>query len=77
MQLLDEKDKDRICRDNCKDLWCERFLKRLIMQKRCDKFIAFIHEEPLYKHIFPEQIKRKHAEITKSSNLTARGNLTA
>lgn len=76
-QLLDEKDKDRICRDQSKALWCERFLKCLIMQKRCDNFLAYIQEEPCYKRIYCEQIKRKHAEITKKSNLTAKGNVTA
>lgn len=40
-QLLYEKEKeDLICKDQCKAFWCERYLKLLIMKKRCNNFFC-------------------------------------
>lgn len=74
---MDERDKeDRICRDQCKAFWSERYLKLLIRKKRCNKFISFIKKTPLFGGIFSELLIRKQGEIIKKTNITARGNVT-
>lgn len=77
--LLNEKEKeDSICKDQCKAFWCERYLKLLIMKKRCSKFIEFFHDQETSskRHIISEQILRTKANLTET-NLRARGNGTA
>lgn len=77
--LLNEREKeDSICKDQCKAFWCERYLKLLIMKKRCSKFIEFFHDQETSskRHIISEQILRTKANL-KETNLKARGNGTA
>lgn len=78
--LLDKKEKeDHIFKDQCKALWCERYLKRLIMKKTCKGFIAFIHnsDRPSLK-IISETISMTQQKPLKSNlTETARGNVTA
>lgn len=76
--LLDEKEKeDHICKDQCKAFWCERYLKRLIMKKTCEGFIAFIHDRPSLKDISKTISMTKDNPLKSELTETARGNVTA
>lgn len=73
-QLLDQKEKeDHICKDQCKALWCERYLKLLIMKKRCTNFFKFIHDTPSHRRISWTIISREIEDMNKSQTS---GNVT-